>query len=126
MAGDVDDVIDTAHDPEIAVFVFARAVSGEVRTRNLRPVLLHVAIGISVDRSQHSWPGLANNQESSRTIGHGLAVHIHDLRHDSGQWARGRTRLGSYRAGYGRDHDVSGFGLPPGVDDRAVLVADDF
>ena len=28
--------------------------------------------------------------------------------------------------GIGRDHDVAGFGLPPGIDDRTAVVADDF
>ena len=28
--------------------------------------------------------------------------------------------------GIGRDHDVAGFGLPPGIDDRAAVAADDF
>ena len=29
-------------------------------------------------------------------------------------------------AGQRRDHDVAGFGLPPGVDNRAALAADMF
>src|SRR5260370_32876578 len=40
VAGHIDDVIDPAHDPEIAVFILARAVRGKVAMRHLAPVLL--------------------------------------------------------------------------------------
>ena len=39
VAGDVQHVVDAAHDPEVAVFIFARAVAGEVHAGDLRPVL---------------------------------------------------------------------------------------
>ena len=35
VAGDVDHVVHPAHDPEVAVFVFARAVAGEVGRRGI-------------------------------------------------------------------------------------------
>ena len=43
---------------------------------------------------------------------------------DPGERSRGRTRLGAREAWQRRDHDRAGFGLPPGVDDRAALAAD--
>src|SRR5207247_2185583 len=44
MAGDVEHVIDAAHDPEIAVLVLPGAVRCEVSVRNLAPVLLPIAL----------------------------------------------------------------------------------
>src|ERR1700723_1774892 len=37
----VKDVVNQAHDPEISVFIFARAVAREIHSRNLRPVIFH-------------------------------------------------------------------------------------
>ena len=59
VAGDVQHVVDAAHDPEVAVLVPARAVGGEVDARDLRPVLLLVALVVAVDRAQHRRPRLA-------------------------------------------------------------------
>ena len=126
MAGNVDDIIDASHDPEISVLIFARAVAGEVHAGNLRPVLLHIAVGIAIDGAQHSRPGLLEDQESAGAEGDRLAIHSHNFGNDAGKWSRGRSRLGSNRAGQRRDHDLSGFGLPPCVHYRATIVADDF
>src|SRR6185312_15589097 len=124
MTGNVDDVIHPAHDPEVAVFVFTGTVAGEIHAGNLRPVLLHIAIGIAVNRAQHSRPGLLKHQKSARASGDGFAIHGDDLGHHTRKRFGSRTRLGSNRAGNRRDHDVAGFGLPPGIDDRATVVAD--
>ena len=40
VAGDVQDVVDAAHDPVVAVLVAAGAVAGEVAAGDLAPVLL--------------------------------------------------------------------------------------
>ena len=37
VAGDVEHVVDAAHDPEVAVLVLARPVAGEVDARDRRP-----------------------------------------------------------------------------------------
>ena len=50
VAGDVEDVVDPAQDPEVAVLVASRAVAGEVDRRGqLRPVGLHVALVVAPD-----------------------------------------------------------------------------
>ena len=53
-----------------------------------------------------------------------LAVGIDDLGHHAEERPRRRTRLEFGRAGQRRDQDAAGLGLPPGIDDRAALVAD--
>src|SRR3546814_20918687 len=40
------------------------------------------------------------------------------------EWHRGRTGLLRYRTGQRRNQNATGFGLPPGIDDRATRIAD--
>src|SRR6266853_2375792 len=126
MAGYVQNVVHSAHDPEIPVFIFTRAIAGKVRAaRNLRPVLAYVAIGIAVDCPQHGGPGLPDYEITTRAQGHRLALHGHDFRNHAEERSRGRTRLRSNRARERCDHDGTGFRLPPGIHDRAAVMADD-
>ena len=55
-----------------------------------------------------------------------MAGLINDGRHDAGQWQRataGHQGRGAWQRGH---HVATGFGLPEGVHDRALLVADVF
>src|SRR4029077_10493050 len=54
-----------------------------------------------------------------------MAVAVDDDRPHAGQRPRGRAGLGRDRTRQRRDQDAAGFGLPPGVDDRAAMLADD-
>jgi hypothetical protein len=47
----IQDVIDPANDPEIAVFIAARAVSGEIITFKFAPVLLSITRFVAVNRA---------------------------------------------------------------------------
>src|SRR2546423_7494908 len=98
MARNIDHIIYSAHDPEIAVFIFAGTVAGEIHAGDLRPVLLHIAVGIAVNGTQHSWPGLLENQESAGTSRDWFAFHGNDVRHYSREWFRSGTRFGCNRA----------------------------
>ena len=124
MTGHVQHVVHAPHDPEITVLIFARAVARKVRARNLRPVLLHVTIGIAIDCSQHGRPWLPDDEITTRAQRHRLALHVHDLRHDAEERTRGRTGLGRNRARNRCDHDGAGFRLPPGIHDRTAVMAD--
>ena len=53
-----------------------------------------------------------------------LAFGVDDLRHDAEERPRRRAGFQPRRAGQRRDQNAAGFGLPPGVDDRAAVVAD--
>src|SRR3954464_10003241 len=109
MSADVEHVIDPSHDPEISVFVFARAISGEIHSRNLRPVILNVAVWIAVDGAQHAGPGPLENQESACAVRHWFAIHSHDFSDDSGKRASGRSGLGRDRPRKRAKHDMAGF-----------------
>src|SRR5207302_10719554 len=49
---------------------------------------------------------------------------VHDVRLDPGERMGRRARLGRRQTRERRDHDLARLGLPPGVDDRAALTAD--
>ena len=53
-----------------------------------------------------------------------MALAIDDHRHHAGQRQRGRAGFQRGGAGQRADQDAAGLGLPPGVDDRAAVVAD--
>jgi hypothetical protein len=59
--GDIQDVINPANNPEISVFIAARAVAGEIIAFEFTPVLSPVPILVPIDRAQHCGPGAANN-----------------------------------------------------------------
>src|SRR5579871_3802946 len=126
MSANVQHVVNAPHDPEIAVFVFARAVAGEVHAGDLRPVILDVAVGIAIHGAQHAGPRPLEDKESAATIRYRLAIHSDDFGYDSGEWLRRRARLRRDGAGNRREHHVSGFGLPPRVDDRTTVATDGF
>src|SRR5438105_13308517 len=98
MTGDVDDVVDPAHDPEIAVLISARAIAGKIDSGNLRPVLLLVTRIVSVDRAEHRRPWFLNDQVSSLVWANGFAVASHDVGVDAREWFGPRAGLRRLRA----------------------------
>jgi hypothetical protein len=61
MARDVDDVVDSADDHEIAVLVAVRAVAGQIPVLllELGPVHFLEPVVVAVQSAQHGRPGLA-------------------------------------------------------------------
>ena len=84
MPGNVDDVVNSAHDPEISVFVAPRAVAGEVDSRDVTPILRLVSFRIAVNRSQHRWPGLLHDKESALIRSDRVALAVDDVGDDPG------------------------------------------
>jgi hypothetical protein len=124
MAADVDDVVDAAHDPEVAVLVATRAVPGEVEPGEALPVALFEALRILEDRAQHRRPRPLQHQETAFVRLHRLAGGVDDVGFHAEERQRAGAGLRRRRAGKRRDHDAAGLRLPPGVDDRAALLAD--
>src|SRR5437879_7788925 len=62
VAGDVDHVVDAAHEPEAAVLVDPGAVSGEVLAGDLGPVDLLEPLRILVQSLKHCGPRLSNHE----------------------------------------------------------------
>ena len=122
--GNVDDVINAAHDPEIAVLVAAGTVTGEVLAFDLAPVLGLKALVVTINGPNHARPGLSDHQQAANVGRQRAAVTVDDLRDNADERLRGRAGNGWRGAGEGRDHDGAGLGLPPGIDDRATLATD--
>src|SRR5205085_7447575 len=60
VAGDVDDVVDAAGDPVIAVLVAPGAVAGEVFSGKGGEIRLDEALVVAVDGSHHARPGIGD------------------------------------------------------------------
>ncbi len=124
MAGNVQHVIDAAHDPEVAVLVAPGAVAREVDVRDLAPVLGAVPVVVAVDGAEHARPGALDHQVTAVIGRLFVAVDIDHGGLDAEEGEAGRAGLGVVHARQSGDHDAAGFGLPPGVDHRAALAAD--
>src|SRR6185369_4652308 len=97
----------------------------KVNTVNLRPILLPVALIVAPDCPQHRRPGTLNNKIPAGIASDRLAIARHDVGIDSRKRFCGRTGFRRSRSRDGRDHDRAGFRLPPRVDNRASIPADD-
>lgn len=124
VARHVDDVVDAAHDPEVAAVVATRAVACEIHPLHARPVRVDETLAIAVNAAQHRWPRLADHEQSAGIRGEFVAVLIDDGRVDSKEGKRARTWNGRRRARERRDDVSTRFGLPERVNDRALRVAD--
>ena len=125
MAGHVDDVVDAAGDPVIAVGVAAAAVAGEIFARIGREIGLLEALMVAIDRAHLARPGIGDDQIALAGAVDDIARGVDDLRLHAEEGPGRRTGLQGVGAGKRGDQDAAGFGLPPGVDDRAAVVADD-
>jgi hypothetical protein len=67
VAGDVEHVVDAAHDPEVAVQVAVGAVAGQVvlAAEVGRIVGLLEALRVAPDGADHRRPGLLDDQEAA-------------------------------------------------------------
>src|SRR5437762_13941476 len=65
VASDIKNIINPPDDPEIAVLIASRAVSGKIISLELAPILFFVALLVAATRAQHWGPGSPNNQVSA-------------------------------------------------------------
>mmetsp|Transcript_21664 Transcript_21664/g.51386 ORF Transcript_21664/g.51386 Transcript_21664/m.51386 type:complete len:326 (+) Transcript_21664:42-1019(+) len=125
VAGHVDDVVDAARDPVVAVGVAARAVARQVEAVD-GEVGLHLALVVAEHLADRRGPRGLDGEEPL-----GLALeHLALLRDQRGLHAEeGQRRAAGLHApagdGQRRDHDAARLGLPPRVDDRAAALAHD-
>src|SRR5688572_21876760 len=104
MPGYVYHVVDTAHDPEIAVFVAPGSVAREVHILDFAPVLTLVALRVTIDRAHHRGPRTLHYQKTALVVSNGIAQPINDIGHDAGERFSRRTGLRRHGSGNGRDH----------------------
>src|SRR5687767_11202962 len=94
VARDVEDVVDTADDPEVTVFVLTTTIAGEVAAGNFGPVDLFVAFGIAPEAAQHAGPGFADDEFAALPFRDGIALVIDDFGNDAEEWERGAAGFG--------------------------------
>src|SRR5699024_8487927 len=111
--------------PHVTIFVFLRAVTGEVFAGILRPVGVAVTLIIAPQAAQHGWPRFGDHEVTGTAVGNGFAGVINNIHFDTGKGDLRGTRLGVRDAGQRRNHDCAGLGLPPGVHDRGLIATDD-
>src|SRR4030095_4048770 len=93
MAGDVDDVVDPAGDPVIAVLVAPAAVACEVLAGEGLEVGVDEALMITIDRAHHARPSIEDAEIAGRLALQQLALAVDDGGPDAEEGPRRRSRL---------------------------------
>ena len=124
VAGDVQHVVHASGDPVIAIFITTRAVAAEVHVFKGREVGLLEAIVIAEQGTRLTRPRVRDHQVAFGGPFQRVAFVIHQRRLYAEERTRCRARFQLRGARHRGDHKAAGFGLPPGVHDRAFLVAD--
>ena len=124
MAGDVQHVIDAAGDPVVAIFITTRAVAAEVHVFEGGEVGLLKALVVAEQRTRLTRPGVGDNQVAFGRPFLWMAFVIHQRGLYAEERTAGGARFQLNSARQWGDHKAAGFGLPPGVHHRALLVAD--
>src|SRR6266498_4459923 len=117
VTGNVHNVVDAAEQPEVALFVDPRAVTGEVDVAEARPVRLLVAGVVLVDPAQLRRPRTLEHEVAAAARSDLLALLVVDGGLDAGERLRRRARLERRDPRQRRDQDHPRLGLPPRVDD---------
>ena len=124
VTGHVDDVIDAAGDPVVAVLVAAAAVTREVVAFEGREVGLHEARMVANTVRDLAGPAIGDDRLPC-VAPSSSCLHCRRRRLHAEERQRGRTGLGGGGAGQRDDQDAAGFGLPERINDRATAVTDD-
>src|SRR6185295_8594708 len=123
MPGHIDDVVDAAGDPIVAVHVPAAAVTGEIHALEGRKVGLHEALVIAEHGAHLPRPTVEDHEVARSRAVQDRALVVDQRRPDTEERSRRRPWLELGGAGQWRDENATGFGLPPGIDDGAATVA---
>ena len=125
VSGDIDDVVDPAGDPVVAVFVTPASVTGQIVAGVGVEIDLGKALVIPLDGPRNGWPGALDSEQAGNPVAvQFVSLLIEQDRFDTEEGVRRRAGLGRGCPGQRGDQDAAGFGLPPGVDDVAALLAD--
>ena len=126
VAGDIDHVVDAAHEPEVTVFVLATTVAGKIDIIVHREVGVDEPIVITPHGPHHAGPGLHEAEFAAfidialrPVVAENPGVDPKEGFVDAARFERVGTRQGG-------NHDAACLGLPPGVDDGTLAAADLF
>ena len=127
MAGDVEDVVDSADDPEISVLVLPRTIAREIDSGlagKFAPVGFVVTLVVAPQSAKHRGPWLGDDEFTAAVPRNFLALIIDDLGHHAEERTRAGARFRRRHARQRRDHDRAGFSLPPRIHNGATFLAD--
>ncbi len=93
VAGNVDDVVDAAGDPVIAILVPAAAIPGEIMARICREIGLHESFMIPIDGPHLAGPGIGDAEVALANAFLGGSGCIDDLRLHPEEGPAGGSRL---------------------------------
>src|SRR5579862_6095013 len=119
VSGNVEDVVGTAENGDVSIFVFHGDVAGNVASREKLPVAL-VACGVAPDRAQHARERPLEDEASADVWRNRVSVLVDDIGFGAGNRDADLPR--THRHG-GRSAECGSteFGLPPVVDDVSPL-----
>src|SRR5215471_6047893 len=132
--GHVDHVVDAAEDPVVPVGCPDRAVAGEVGpvvpvlAARVLVVLLVVDVdeplGLAPDRLHDPGPGVADADVAGLAVGYLVPVLVVDGRVDADHRRAAAARLHRLQGRQRAAEEAPGLGLPPGVHDDRLALAD--
>ena len=124
VARNVNNVIDPARNPIIAVLIAATAVTGEILARECTEIGFHEPLVIAEHRSHLPRPGVENAQIAFCSTFQNIPFAIDESWLNTEEWPCCRARFQSSCAWQWRDQNATGLRLPPGVYDRASALTD--
>ena len=124
VAGNIEHVIDATGDPVITIFVATTAITREVVAIIGREIGLDETIMIFEDRPHLAGPAIGQDEIAGRCAFENIAIGIDQSGLDTKEGPRCGAGFEGSRPRQGRDQNAAGFGLPPGIDNRAALFAD--
>ena len=122
VAADVDDVINAACNPIIAVGVAPCAVSSEIFAGEGGEIGLEKAAVIAPDAAHLPRPASRDDEVTLGGTILEVAFAVDNLWLDAGHWLGRAAGLEVSRAWHWRDHRRACLSLPPCIDDRAATV----
>ena len=120
MSGDIEHVVSAANDPKISIAIAACAVSGEIPPFEFAPVLFLIAFLVAVDRAQHRWPWLSDDQFPAYICAHFFSTFVYHGGIDPKKRQGCASGFGRNCAWQWRDHDGACLRLPPSINDRTA------
>ncbi|CAH0311906.1 hypothetical protein SRABI106_04077 [Rahnella aquatilis] len=122
MAGNIEHVINTACYPVITVFVTTRTVTAKVHIFKRGEIGLLETFMVTKQCTRLTRPRIGDDQIAFACSFLRNAFVVYQSRLNTEERPRCRTRFqlsGTRQRGY---HETAGFGLPPGIDNRALAV----
>ena len=101
VAGDVENVVNASHNPEIAVFILAATVAGKVAAGDFAPIGLAESLGIAPDAAKHAGPRFADDEFASGVCGNGVALVVDNFGEDAKEGQGGGAGFGWVAPGRG-------------------------